>query len=323
MATRGRRTSRTAARSTALAIAFVLGGCLPTAIRPTLTASPPTGPSATIRADLCAQLAQVFEERNAVGDGFRLLIAGKVDEAGAAAGSIDARLDALLADLPAEAGLAEPQASLRGVVEASAHLVKAAADVINDQGRPVPDAQLMLVEGQTLLGAIDTTFSLHEPGDTVSTACPGLAFTADPVRFPPGPSAAALGLPDRAGRFSFEPHLARINGWASDVLQRLGGDPDLGREIDVDVTVGDGGHLKIEVYEGVEVHPAAFADAAASSIVPGVKPVKREVAGFTVIAFVDRDDPSVSVHVASRGDRILVLNGFSDVDVEAVLAAMP
>ncbi len=309
----------------ALVVVVALSGCLPSSVHRAVTASTSAAPTPTPRADLCSQLAQAFAERDALGDAFRLVIAGKVEEAIAAAGLIRQRLDALLADLPDERTPAEPQRSLRGVVEASAHLVQGTAEIIDDPRRPVPDAQLMLVEGQTLLGVIDAAFSMSEPGDTVSQACPGLAFTAQPVSFPPRPSPADLGLPDRVGRIFFEPHLGRIsNPDMVEILERLGARPDLGREIDVDAAFVEGGHLQIEVYDGVTVNPVDFAVAIAGILATaGVKPTERLVAGFSVTAFVDRDDSDLSLHVASRGDRLLVFGGFSDTDVEAILAAMP
>jgi len=183
----------------------------------------------------------------------------------------------------------------------------------------------MLVEGETLLGAIDATFSVHAPGDTVSRACPGLAYMPAPVAFPPRPTVADVGLPDRAGRlFLDSAHLRRIGASTSELIERLGGDPDSAREIEVGVTFGEGGHLWLRLYEGVSVDPSALASAIATGLYGSkVEPVERRIAGFRVIAFADRDDPSSSMHFASRGDRILEMSGFSDADVESLLAAMP
>ena len=210
------------------------------------------------------------------------------------------------------------------MVEASAHLVQGTAEIIDDPRRPVPDAQLMLVEGQTLLGVIDAAFSMSEPGDTVSQACPGLAFTAQPVTSHRGHRRLTSGFPIESAA-SLEPHLGPVsNPDMVEILERLGARPDLGREIDVDAAFVDGGHLQIEVYDWVTVNPVDFAVAIAGILATaGVKPTERLVAGFSVTAFVDRDDLDLSLHVASRGDRLLVFGGFSDTDVEAILAAMP
>ncbi|HEY6569658.1 MAG TPA: hypothetical protein VIZ22_05180 [Candidatus Limnocylindrales bacterium] len=233
-------------------------------------------------------------------------------------------MDAIVAALPDERTLTEQRSRLRGGVEFGAEVVREGARVIADPDRTVPDRQLMLVEGETILRFIDTFFLMREPGDTVSQACPGLAFTANAVSFPPHPSAADLGLPEQVGRFSLEPHLTRLDGSAPDLIRRLGGDPTVGRQIDVDATFGDGQHRKIVVYEGLQVDPAKFGDAVAKLDAPrGIKPVRRQVAGFAVTAFVDASNPGVSTHLASRGDRLFVFGGFSNPEVNAILAAVP
>ncbi len=304
--------------------AFAVAACLPASVRPSDSASPAAVTPAP-RADLCGQLAQVYDERNALADVFRLVIDNKTDEGVRAASSIRERLDALLAGLPDERGLEEPMTSLRGVVEASAHVVQGAAEVVDDPRRPVPDRQLMLVEGETLVGAIDTTFSMREPGDTLSRACPGLAYAPATIRFPPRPSVADLGLPDRAGRlFLDSANLARLDVSTSEIVERLGGDPDRARVIDVDVIFGEGGHIPLRVFEGTGVDPAAFASAVATDLYgANAKPVERQIGGFQVVSFADRDDPSSSLHFAWRGDRILTMSGFEERDVESLLAAMP
>lgn len=305
-------------------VAFVVGACLPASVRPSETSSP-LGETPAPDADLCGQLAQVYAERNALAEVFRLVIENKLAQAIPAASAIRERLDTLLADLPPERGLAEPMTSLRGVVEASAQVVQGTAEVVEDPRRPTPDRQLMLVEGETVVTATDAVFSMREPGDTVRRACPGLADAPAPVAFPPRPTVADFGLPGRAGRLVLDAaHLRRLGASTSDVIVRLGGDPDRGREIEVEATFAEGGQLWLRVYEGVSVDPSTLASAIATGLYGSkVKPVERRIAGFRVIAFANRDDPSGSMHFASRGDRILEMSGFSDADVVSLLAAMP
>ena len=78
------------------------------------------------------------------------------------------------------------------------------------------------------------------------------------------------------------------------------------------------------MYEGVRVDQAQFGDAVAKLVaLPGVKPVRRNVGGFAVTAFVDASNPGVSTHLASRGDRLFVFGSFGNAEVNAILAAVP
>jgi len=88
-----------------LAGAFAVGACLPATIRPS-DASLPLGETPAPPADLCGHLAQVYAERDALADVFRLVIENKLAQAIPAASAIRERLDTLLADLPPERGLA-------------------------------------------------------------------------------------------------------------------------------------------------------------------------------------------------------------------------
>ncbi|MFL5929259.1 MAG: hypothetical protein ACJ77E_20190 [Gaiellaceae bacterium] len=302
---------------------FALGACLPASVRASGLLQPAETPAP--RVDLCGQLAQVYAERDALGDVLRLVIDNKVDLAIPAVGSVRERLDRLLTNLPEERELVEPMTTVRGVVVAFAHLTKAVADVIDDPRRPTPDRQLILVEAETLVGMIDATFSPREPGDIVERTCPGVAYAPGPVIFPARPSVAELGLPARAGHlFLDSAHLGTLDVRTSQIIERLGGDPDRGREVEVDVTFGEGEHVDLRVYEGVSVDLRGFASAEATDLLAAnLKPVERRTAGDRVISYADRDDPSSSLRFALRGDRILMMSGFSDADAESLLAAMP
>jgi hypothetical protein len=307
----------------AFATVWSVAGCLPASVRPSASVGTPVSSAATVtpRADLCEQLTAAFSERAALGQVFGLAIAGNLDEATLQAQAIRERLAAVVEALPDERGLAEPQASLRSLVEGAAELMGAVAEILDDPKAKVVDRDAMLHEGKVLLDSIDVTFQMREPGDTISQACPGLMYTADPVSFPPPPTNEALGLPDTVGALVLEPHVWRIDATMAEILEPLGVDPDAVRGIDVWVSPGGG---RMDVYDGVTAPAAALATAIGDRFAPdAARATPAETAGFTLFTFRQPEDDLGSVHVAVRGDRVIVFHGFRDGVVREVLDAMP
>ena len=80
----------------------------------------------------------------------------------------------------------------------------------------------------------------------------------------------------------------------------------------------------MEVYDGFPVpivsHLPALRDLLLSDASDGTTTV---VAGFEVIRYEDPSDPSLSVMIAQRGDRLLIVQSIPMPALEAILAAMP
>lgn len=298
------------------AAALFLAGCLPSSLAPSPPEVEPTAQAQP--STLCEQLASVYAERDALGDAFQLVIGGDVEAGIAAAASIRQRLDGIVDDLPTQ-GLAMDERRLRDVVESSADVLRETVKVIDDPEKPTADRDVILVEGNTLLGVVDTTWAA--PVGWLDAACPGVAYAPQPVEFPPPPTASDLGLPQQVGTLVFEPSLGRIsNVEIATTLDQLGANPERGRWIRVHF---GGGSQLLDVYEGVTADPSAFALAVGKSLASGAAPVVREESEFLVTAFMNSADPDASLHVASRDDQFLLFQGFEDADVTAVLAAMP
>lgn len=302
-----------------------IAGC--NTIAPTSSASPepPVAATASVRAgvDICSQLTRVFGERRALGDAFRVAIGGDFDGAIAQAHATQGRLDAIVEELPSAAGLPEPQARLRDLAESSAGLVGAATRILDDPERKVVDRDLILVEGRAVLQGMDVVFVLRQPGDTIDTACPGLAFSADPVSFPPPPTNAALGLPDMVGPLTLEPHIGRVDASMAQVFESIGVDPKTVRGINVQLSDGSVVDL-IQVFDRVDAPAPTIAAAVRDLILPEAnRPFSQEIAGFRVITYRDPNDDTRSVHVAVRRDRVALFHGIRDAVVRDILEAIP
>jgi hypothetical protein len=300
----------------AVASSLLFAGCLPASIRrdaagtvrPTLPRPSPTVQPATE----CQRQARVFEERSALGDAFRLVIEGRTADGVTVARGVRARLAAAIADA---AGIPGGDPAAGDLPEAE--VLQGVASIIDDPDRPVPDRQLILVQGRALLPFIDRLMN-PESGSRSWADCPDLVYPGDPVAFPPPPTAAELGIPGQTSHYVLEPHLAAIDGATATIIGRLGGEPGRARVIRVDL--GKDGFL--EVIEGIDIAPAAFASALAADIAPGARPTTRSVSGFEVIDIVDRI-ASTSVHVATRGDRMVVIHDLGDSAIAEILAAFP
>jgi hypothetical protein len=305
---------RTRAVVIALVFAWSLGGCLPTSLRPTGTPAASPTASSIPQLDLCEQLAAVLAERLALGDAFRAAIAGEFDDAALQARAIRDRLATLLEGLPENWLLTKQEASVRDTLELTASLLTATAATLDDPDRDVLDPVIVLREGETLLGALDLP-----PSDNFTRWCPGLSYPADPVAFPAPPSNAELGLPDTVGALVLDPHIGRTGGFMAELLEALGVNPAAVRSIDVWVPGGP----DMQVYDHVRAPAAAVAEAIGSHFVPGAaKPTVREINGFTVFAYRQLTD-EFTVHVAIRGDRVVVFRYNRNGVVRDFLEAMP
>ena len=133
------------------------------------------------------------------------------------------------------------------------------------------------------------------------------------------PSNAELGLPDTVGALVPDPHIQRTGGFMAALLEALGVNPAAVRSIDEWVPGGP----DMQVYDHVRAPAAAVAKAIGNHVVPGAaKPTVHEINGFTAFAYRQPQD-DVAVHVAIRGDRVVVFGRPRYAVVRDFLEAMP
>jgi hypothetical protein len=296
---------------------LTLVGCVPQP--PTPSAAPPTSSQA---ADLCDRLVRVFGERIALADAFRSLIADDRDAAADKARRIRSRLEDIIDDLPVPTRVPQSRAALRDAIQDWAGLLDGAAAIID-----VPTAvnrEVVLSDGRAVLPLIDEILHPLPSGDPITLACPDVVSPSDAVDFPPPPTNEALGLPDTVGDLDLEPHVTRPSTQNSKLLTSLGLDPQLVREIAVDVTNTsmEGGFSRVDVLEPIPTETEALAEAVREALLPEASASAPEmIARFEVYAY--RDADLGTIHVAMRGDRVVILYDLADAAVREILDAMP
>jgi hypothetical protein len=302
----------------AVVVAWTIFGCVPHPPTPTVTTSPTSQ-----AAHLCEQLERVYSERAAVGDAFRLVVGNDLDGAVEQARLIRSRLDDLLAELPAPNMVPESRTALRAAIQDWAGIVDEAAAIIDRPGGADVDRDIVLAEGRAMLGIFDDILGPLQAGDPVTVTCPDLDFAVEPVSFPPPPTNADLGLPDIIGDLTLESHIEIADSRISRVLKSVDVDPATVRQISVDLSDIDGGAGTFQIVDRVKAPPAALANAVREETIPEAKAVAPEtIAGFEVFAY-DYPGEQISVHVAVRRDRVVILHDLADQEVRQILAAMP
>ena len=299
----------------AAVVTLALVGCVPPP--PTPTSAPPTSSQA---ADLCDRLDRVFGERVSLADAFRSVIADDREAAAEKARLIRTRLEDIVEDLPVPTRVPRSRAAVRDAIQDWVDLLDGAAAIID-----VPtavDREVVLSEGRAVLPLIDEILRPLPSGDPIAVACPELSWAPEPVSFPPPPTNEALGLPDIVGDLTIASHVGRPASSVAGLLKSVGLDPTLVRQITVDVSSMDGGGGLVEVLEPVRSDPAAFAEAVHKAMSPeAVASAPDEVAGFEVYAYRHPDEGTI--HVAKRGDRVVILYDLADSAVREILRAMP
>jgi hypothetical protein len=252
---------------------------------------------------------------------FETVIAGDLEAAAEQGSTIRDRLVAIHAALPSLDAL-DPRQPLMGLVVTDVQELVAVADVLDPPGQP-GDPVLLLVEGEVALAAVDAALGAPVGGDLVGRHCPTVRYDAVPVAFPPPPDNLELGLPERVAGWRVDARVAVLGSSMADILERRGVDVGGIRAIRVGLTRGSE-WANMEVYDDFPEPVARFLPALRDRLLSfPTEGVTSTVAGFDVIRYEDRSDPSLSLSIAQRGDRVIVVQSIAPEDFEAILAAMP
>jgi hypothetical protein len=293
-------------------------GPAPASPSPTGPSSRPSASTASAPAGLCGDLAAAYAERGALGDAFRSLIAGDDASARAQAAAVRSRMASLVNGLPPAGPLASADAIVRNAVEDFAGLMTAAADEL-DPPSGAFDRQAALQDGPATLDLMDMTMSHALPGSPIATACPGVAYVAAPVSFPPPAGPEVFGLPASARGIDLHARVGSVSSDMEHLLRSLGIDPATVRYIRVDMT--EGGASVLDVLDGVSATPRRILDGLPEGLIATVsaKTAARTVNGFSVVRRGDRAVDPIVITVAVRGSRAMVFYNQPDAIVDAVL----
>jgi hypothetical protein len=307
------------ARRFALAAAAIaVLGCVP---QPRPTASTPI-PGSTPAAGLCAHAEQVFDERGALGDAYELVIEGDVPAAARASHEIQARLRRVLDELRVSR-IAPTREDARVAIRTHAEVLDEAAAVIADRGNSAFDRDVILGDGRSSLPVIDEILRVDVPNDPIVEACPTIAFAPEPITFPAAPTNPDLGLPDVVGELLVEQHVGAAEAWVAEALEMAEVDSNRVRQTEVFLSDIDGGGPPVKIIDGAVGSGEELARAIQQAILPGAKPgAKERWAAFDVFSFRQSAEPPGSIHVAVRGDRVVVLLDAADAFARHFLEAI-
>lgn len=304
---------------TVVMAAFVAAALVACEPRPTAT---PISPASAAAADLCVYAERVLAERGALGDALELVIRGETPPAAEAAGLIRERLAALREEL--RVALVAPSAEeARVAIRNQAELLDGEAAVIAKRGNSAFDRDVILAHGRASLPLVDELLRVDVPGDPLAEACHAIAFTAEPIAFPPPPTNDDLGLPDVVNDLLVESHVSSADSRTAEALAAADVDADRVRQIEVFLSDIDGGGPTAVIIDGAVAPPDVVAGAIQKQFLPAAEGLGAEqAAGFDVFTYRQSDEPPGSIHVAGRDDRVVVMFDASDAFVRAFLEAI-